>query len=376
MLDVFQIANAWVSQVQKAYAQDVAIVAYYGSYALGTASERSDLDLYYIPETEKAAALYRSFIVNGVPFEFWPVSWALAEKIASGKHRWSVAPSILVNAHVLYARSEADLTRFDALKAQIMHLQKPENKSVLVAQAWDVFQTASFHLETLRRACACQDVLGARWIGCQLVNAVLDCLALVNQTFFVRDWTSDFESIRHLHHKPAQTIELIEVITTSKNVVQIQLNAEDLLMLTRDILVCEQCENKKSVSLAEALGGYYAAIQEYTNKINSACEQRNLIKAGYWASQMQTELALMLAQVNTHTGWSRVNFYSEYGAYLNSLGWPNLAQAIETQDFEYIAKQARGFAKKAEYYLIAHSVPLNEFKTLEEAEAYLCGAGE
>jgi hypothetical protein len=170
MIDVLQVANALVSHVQKAYAQNVAIVAYYGSYAMDTASAGSDLDMYYIPDAGKAESLYRSFVVAGIPFEFWPVSWEFAEEIASGKHRWAVAPSILTNARVLYWRSDADLERFDALKAQIASLQKPENKSVLVARAWDTFQTAPFYLETLRLSCACQDVLGTRWMGCQLAN--------------------------------------------------------------------------------------------------------------------------------------------------------------------------------------------------------------
>lgn len=45
MMNVFEVANALVSHAQQAYALDVAIVAYYGSYATGTASDRSDLDL-------------------------------------------------------------------------------------------------------------------------------------------------------------------------------------------------------------------------------------------------------------------------------------------------------------------------------------------
>ena len=210
-------------------------------------------------------------------------------------------------------------------------------------------------------------------MGCQLLNVVLDCLALVNQTFLARDWTSDIESVRCLAYKPEQTLELIEVIMTSGQVGQIQRAAEDLLKATREILICAQYENQKPASLPKVLDGYYAAIQEYTGKIISACERRNLIKASYWTSQMQTELARMLAQVNTHAGVSDVNFYGEYGAYLTSLGWPNLAQAIEAGDFGYMAEQAQTFAQKAKDYLVAHAVQLNVYETLKDAQAYICG---
>jgi hypothetical protein len=375
MTSVFEIANALVAHVQQAYVQNIAIVAYYGSYATGVASDRSDLDLYYIPDDGKADALYRSFVVDGRAFEFWPVSWEFAEKIASGKHRWAVAPSILMNARVLYSRSDADVARFDALKAKIVSLQQPENKSILVACAWDTFKTAPFYLETLRLSCERQDVLGTRVMGYRLVNVVLDCLALVNQSFLARDWTSDLEPVRNLIRKPEQTLELIEVIMTSHDVARIECAADEFLRATRDILVCEQRENQNVSILHEVFGGYYPAIYDYVGKIISACEQRNLIKASYWASLMQDEVALMLAQIHSHASLSGMNMYSEYGAYLRSLGWPDMVQAIETKDFGYIAEQARGFAHKAKDYLAAHSVPLNVYETLEDAQAYICGAG-
>jgi predicted nucleotidyltransferase len=375
-MDVFQVANAFVSHVQKGYAQEVALVAYYGSYAIGKATDGSDLDMYYIPEDGKAKGLYRSFIVDGIPFEFWPVSWAFAEKIASGKHRWSVAPSILVNARVLYARSEADLARYEALKTQIVDIQKPENKSIALARAWEAFQAAPFYLEMLRYAGTKQDVVGTRWMGCQLVGAVLDCLTLVNQTFFARDWTSELESMQQLRCKPTQLVALIETITTAREPLRIQGAAEELLRATREIVVSEQSANYQTVTMSELLDGYYTAICEYASKIYSACKRENLVKASYWAAKLQTELAFLLAQSSAQVGESDMNLYSEYGSTLTSLGWPDLVEAIATRDFDYIARQVQEFIAQARAYLIAHSVALNEYKTLEAAQAYIQGQGK
>jgi hypothetical protein len=371
MSSVFDIANAFVAYVKQAYAQDVAIVAYYGSYATGTATDRSDLDLYYIPDDGKAGDLYRSFVLDGRPFEFWPVSWAFAEKIASGKQHWAVAPSILANAQVLYARSEEDLTRFEGLGEEIARLQKPENIERAVSCAWDAFKSAPFYLESLRFACACQDKAGAREMGSQLVNVLLDCLTLVNQRTFTRDWTSDIEPLRNLIQKPDRTLELVETIMTSTDVVKIESSAETFLRETREIIIAGQSECKTVSNLQEVFNGYFPAIQEYVGKILSACEQRNLIKASYWSTKMQSEVGLMLAQSFSNKSFSGMNLYIEYGGYQASLGWPDLVQAVETRDFDYIAIHAQSFAQQVKEYLLSNSVSLNMFESFEEVQEYI-----
>lgn len=371
MSSVFDLANAFVTYVKQAFAQDVAIVAYYGSYATGTASDRSDLDLYYIPDDGKAVDLYRSFVLDGRPFEFWPVTWTFAEKIASGKHHWAVAPSILANTRVLYARSDEDLARFEGLREEITSLQKPENKDRAVTCAWDAFKIAPFYLESLRLSCACQDMVGAREKGSQLVYVLLDCLALVNQITFTRDWTSDIEPVRNLTRKPDRTLEMIETIMISADAVQIEYAAESFLRETREILMAVQCECQTVSALQEVFEGYYPAIQEYVGKILSACEQQNLIKASYWSMKMQSEVALMLAQSFRNKSLSAMNIYNEYGGYLASLDWPDLGQALESRDFGYITEQALSFAQQVKEYLTANAVSLNIFESLEEAQAFI-----
>jgi len=151
MPDVFKIAEILVSHAVRAHKDEVAIIAYCGSYAKGTASPTSDLDVYYIPDEGKAKSLSSQFIIDGLPYDFWAVPWKFAEDIANARSRrpWAVAASLIADTKVLYHRSQEDLDRFNALKARIKELTRPESRKIMVER-----KTHFFNL----------DRCGSRWL--------------------------------------------------------------------------------------------------------------------------------------------------------------------------------------------------------------------
>lgn len=66
MIDVFQVADVFLQHAFHKHGRDIGIIAYYGSHALGNASPTSDLDLIYIPDDGKAAALVNCFVLDGI----------------------------------------------------------------------------------------------------------------------------------------------------------------------------------------------------------------------------------------------------------------------------------------------------------------------
>ena len=148
MSDVFKIAEILISHAVRAHKDEVAIIAYYGSHARGLASPTSDLDIFYIPDEGKAGSLCSQFIIDGLPYDFWPVSWKFAEDIANARSErpWAVAASLIADAKVLYHRSQQDLTRFNALKARIAELTRPESRRIMVERALDEFKNTLFQL--------------------------------------------------------------------------------------------------------------------------------------------------------------------------------------------------------------------------------------
>ena len=365
MNDVFAVADLFVDLVRRKAPQDVALIVYYGSYAMGSATPQSDLDLYYIPDPGKAGALYRSIVYQGCPFEFWGVSWDFAERIATGKHHWCVAPSIIANAQVLYTRSEADSARFAELQATIARLQQPESRTAMIKLAQETFHNTASPLYRLAIATSKHDVAGAHWVGAQLIDAVLDSLALLNQVFFVKNWASDITQLDQLQTRPDNLRERIETILMDNDLSVAQRTAEALVADTRALILAQTHTIKADAPVADVFDGFYAAIQEYVNKILTACERQNWINASVVSAQMQKDVAFVLAYAVDGIPFSEFNVFGEYRAALDRFGFPDLTPGVEARDGEQLAALAREFRAVFQSFLAQHNVALQSADTLD-----------
>ncbi len=370
MPDVFAVADLLVDLVRRQAADDVALIVYYGSHATGTAGPRSDLDLYYIPDDGKGEALYRSIIFQECPFEFWGISWEFAGRIASGRHRWAVAPSIIANAKILHARSPEDEARFATLQATIARLQQPESRPEMIRLAQEVFDSVAAPLYRIMTAAVSQDRASAQWAVVQVIDAVLDCLALMNQTFLVKNWASDLSQIERLAIRPAHLGERIQALLLESNLAKVRDQAERLAAETRTLLLTETraCPIPGG---PDTFVGYYPAIKEYVNKILSACERRDWVNASVVAAQMQRELAVMLASTEDRLSCSDTCLLGEFRAASDRLGFPDLWDAVAARDIDQLAHLTRQFESQVQALLTERGIALNSAETLEDLRALI-----
>ncbi|PUU90182.1 hypothetical protein [Halanaerobium sp.] len=177
--DKEKIIKALINKIKSKYRDDIAVVVCYGSYITGSAYQKSDLDFFYIPKTNKGYEMNMQFVIDDIGYDFWPLSWERAEQIANFKE---TITSIIAEGVVVYYNKPADLKRFKSLKERIKELTtNPEYKNILINEAEKLLTRAKsiyFEMEYINEEYELVDS------NCyQILNLIANATALLNSTY-------------------------------------------------------------------------------------------------------------------------------------------------------------------------------------------------
>lgn len=361
MPTVFDIADILVEHAAQAHAGEIAIIAYYGSHAKGLASATSDLDLFYIPDEGKAGALCSQFVIGGLPYDFWPISWRFAEEIASAASTrpWGVAASLIADAKVLFHRSDADLARFEALQRRILELTQPAKRADMIAKALDEYKNVLVPLGQLRLAAADGDWVSVHAAANRLVAAVANCLALLNQTYFGKGWGANMAEVCALPLVPPGFERLVRAVLAAASTDQLVAAADALAHATRQTLREAQPATAQSTTPAAVFKDFYFFVFEYVNKVVAACAQEDALKARFAAFQLHDEIGALMHQAATGVYPSEFNLLGEYQAAYATAGMPDLLTPAVAADLPVLAQCARDLDTRMQQWLTSHGVALN-----------------
>ena len=373
MSDVFEIADILVSHALAAYQGDIAIIAYYGSYAKGLASSSSDLDIFYIPDEGKANSLRSEFVLDDLPYDFWPVSWQFAEDIAHARsgRLWSVSASLIADAEVLYHRSQADLDRFNDLKVCIEELTQPANQALMLERALTSLKETLFQLGNLQLAISQSnrsDIYAMSW---QFITHALNTLALLNQTYFSKGWGANHAQLMELAIRPENLGQIIGEILMPPAPDMLLLSAKKLAGEIKDLLFASQQTHARPTGAESELKYFYYYIFEYKNKVLSACRRGDAIAAGYAAYQLQDLFSRLLNQAEYGLFGTDINVLSNCNDAYQDAGFPDLLSAAAEGDLKALARQAVELDSLAKEWLTHQKIDLNILQSKEDLLRFL-----
>ena len=371
MIDVFAVAEVLVSHAVKTHGEDIDIIACYGSRARGDCREDSDLDIFYTPAEGRNPPVGRTFLLQGLLYDFWAIRWDLLEGFATGRVRgWAFAPGLVHHAQVLYARSEAEADRFAQLQQMVRDLQQPEARPEMIGRALEMFGKVLGHLGNLRLAVAEGDLTDVRYAGWLVIQSCWECLALANQVFFARGLFKGLAELQKLVHRPPHMEQLIATISTSPDPEQVLSAAEELALGTRHILREHQEALPRRTTVPAQFEQSYPEFKDAVKKLLEVCAQGGPVVASAGAWSLQHELSMMLSQTGPGPGRRDFNLYREFASAYRRLGFPDLLQGMSAGPDD-LAQQTRLLDERLRQWLRSESVDLCEFETLEELEAAL-----
>jgi predicted nucleotidyltransferase len=366
MVDVFAVAEIIIRHIKTYYPQDVAVVGYYGSYLQGRATERSDLDFFFIPVTPRGRQVELQFIIDGISFDFWPIGWDRAEKMATFED-WST--TIIADCELLYVRSDEDRTRFMKLRETISSMGGPSNAITLINKAEVVLRDCFFSLDKFRLAGDSVDLSYCRTLAQGITSNIFKCLALLNQTFYTRSWGHYREQVRDIPSKPDQLDQYLDTIMLSHSTdeitsVCVQLTAETLN------LISERKNSQEGIrSYKDRMKGYYEEERGMLNKLLTACEKGHYETAFFVTIGVQDGLARILyAAERGH--WPGLFDLGEYREFYNRFGYPDLIALLDPTDFKPLRLAILQVIEMLENHIRSEGVPLNQFDSVAEFESF------
>lgn len=369
--DIFKTADLLIARALEAHCEAIDIIAYYGSYAQGTASAASDLDFFYIPAEGQKPAVGRTILVDGILFDFWAIGWDTLEGFATGRIRgWAFAPALVHHAKILHTRGEAQTARFKALQQKVLDLQAPEARPLMIGRALEAFKGVLAHLGNLRLAVAGGDFADVRAAGWEIILATWECLALANQVFFDRGWGGMLDQVSKLAFRPDDLEVATVLISTSGDPALIASSAEKLALGTRQVLRALQLSLPSQETAQGIFENGYPEIKDGLRKVLKACERGQAVPASAAAWSAQAGLSLMLNDLEHGSGSESFNLYSEVAQVYRQLGFPELMQT-PVEDFAALAEQAGLLDQKVRQWLHENAVDLCEFENVEDLERSL-----
>lgn len=367
MVDVFKIAEMLTADAIARHPSEIDLICYYGSHAQGAASAHSDLDLFYIPAEGCAPPISRTVLIEGVLFDFWPISWDLLQGFASGQIRgWSFAPALVWHARILHARSDAAIARLDAAKDLVRALQQPAARPAMIQRALAAFPAVLANWSALRLALASTRMPDVRDAGWRLLVAVCECLTLSNQIFFHRGLDRLQEQIHTLPRKPQELGDAIAVLGAGRDLTRISQTAEQLVLETRDIMRICAAELPARGSAQDIFARSYPEFRDGLRKVLDACARSQPVSASAAAWLVQTDLAQMLHGLQGGGDVESIYLYSELLARQQTPGFAEMLGAADD-----LAERAHLLDSQVRSWLGSHGIALHTYDSAAQFERAL-----
>lgn len=290
-----EILDTILSVIREQYKDDIALMIVYGSAVNGTADERSDLDIFYIPKTEKGHGLAKTFILDGIGYDIWCGSWDRLHALMAWE---DMRVSILADSELVYAASAEDREKYETMR------DNARRRAELPDTAHDYLPA----LEFLNRAKTCygEFCLGNRAALSGVLMELVDAVCYVNRKYLKYGAKKILEEISQYPALPDHfTAYYTRVIREPENAAEL---CKDMILSTETFVASHYSRFTGKDGLAAHCTGLYEEISSHWNKIRRSCESGDPEGAFMAAGSLQYNLdyagAVLGQSFDLMSGWN------------------------------------------------------------------------
>lgn len=277
------------------FSGDIALVAAYGSHFNGTSNPWSDVDCYFIPKGPRGEEFGADFILAGVGYDLFPISWERAQGIA--RLQEPLTP-LIGDVTLLYADSPQDLERFHALQGELSRCLADEK--LCHTRSLERFQKA---VEAYSRLGLGNLAVRRAYAG-RLLMLAAESVALENGAYFHFGLKRQFEELQELQKKPPNFLEAYLAVIRSETAPQMEAACKSLLRSLGAWLGADwqpvpvppaPPSGKKNKKLGE-LAPWYEELCSTFQKLRVCRDDGNWILAFLTGACLQEELESLTAE--------------------------------------------------------------------------------
>ncbi|MEG0775383.1 hypothetical protein [Clostridium sp.] len=346
------------------YKNDISLLILYGNDMMDT-DENLGIRFYFIPKNERGKNLSTQFIVEGVSYDLFPMSW---ERLIANAAMDSPQGYLLLGTEIVYYSDDEVLNRFENMKDSLRTILSGKYDEVLVNKAYEYFNESYIYLYNMYKYN--KSMSSVRLEAGKLLNKIANAMGFVNREYYKNGNGSVLGDSLKLERLPKDYKALVDDIVFSTSSEEIYLKSLSLVENTRELLLDMKKENKQTELFETLFTGYYEELKKSLNKCNIAVSQKNYYKLFELFSYIQEEVGQFLAKVEEGIWYDDRNAYVEYGKYFNNIFGLDLLELTSKKDDEKILMAIDKFEKELISLVRKNQVKLLDFKSIEEFEIY------
>jgi len=276
----YRAAELLIEKIKKDYSDDISVVVMMGSHLYQDTHHKSDLDLYFIPKTDRGYRLSTVFIIDDIGYDFWAISWERIARIAAHEEKLG---SIITEGKVLYYGTKEDLDKFESFRNSAL---KTSDFGHFVWKAGQKIGSSSEDYLKLESSKTLTDV---RYYGARLIYDITEALALLNRTPIKRGRGKLLGEMLKMPLLPTFFERDFRTLFTAKKQEEIKIAVTGLFIRTVAYVENVDAERLKG-TFTEAAQDFYEEFINFYNKIERACQTGDYQTSLFVASEMRLEL--------------------------------------------------------------------------------------